>query len=64
VAILNQRNYLGHYNWELKASGVKFKGGTAGDLITIQKAVDTVSLLLRDEYVVEHAAHALKETQS
>jgi hypothetical protein len=48
----------------LKAGGVKFKGGTAGDLLTIQKAVDTVSLLLRDEYVIEHAAHALEESQA
>src|SRR6185295_10244619 len=40
VEIFNQRKYEGHDDWELRASGVKFRGGDDSDLMTIQEAVD------------------------
>jgi hypothetical protein len=56
--IFNRLNYLGHVDWELRASGVKFSGGSSRDLMTIQEAVEIAGLLRRDEYV---AAQAVKE---
>jgi len=56
--IFNRLKYMGHVDWELRASGVKFSGGTSRDLLTIQEAVDIAALLRRDEYV---AAQAVKE---
>lgn len=50
VEIFNRRKYKGHDDWELRASGVKFSGGTDRDLMTIQQAVDTASLLRREEH--------------
>ena len=51
VEIFNQRNYEGHNDWELRASGVRFRGGDNSDLMTIQEAVDLASLLRRKDYV-------------
>jgi hypothetical protein len=56
--IFNRLNYLGHVDWELRASGIKFSDGSSRDLLTIQEAVNIAGLLRRDEYV---AAHAVKE---
>ena len=56
--IFNRLKYMGHDDWELKASGVKFSDGTSRDLLTVQEAVDVAGLLRRDEYV---AAQAVKE---
>ena len=56
--IFNKLKYLGHVDWELRASGIKFSGGTSGDLLTIQEAVDIAGLLRRDDYV---AAQAVEE---
>ena len=56
VEIFNQRKYEGHDDWELRASGVKFRGGDDSDLMTIQEAVDIASLLRREEYVAQNAA--------
>jgi hypothetical protein len=56
--IFNRLEYMGHVDWELRASGVRFSGGTSRDLLTIQEAVDIAGLLRRDEYV---AAQAVKE---
>jgi len=58
VKIFNRRKYKGHVDWELRASGIKFSGGTSRDLLTIQEAVDIAGLLRREEYV---AAQAFKE---
>ena len=58
VEIFNRKKYKGHVDWELRASGIKFSGGTSRDLLTIQEAVDVASLLRREEYV---AAQAVKE---
>ena len=49
---------MGHVDWELRASGVKFSGGTFRDLLTIQEAVEIAGLLRREEYI---AAQVVKE---
>lgn len=51
VEIFNQRKYEGHDDWELRASGVKFRGGDNNDLMTIQEAVDLAGMLRREDHV-------------
>ena len=55
VEIFNQRKYEGHDDWELRASGVKFRGGDNNDLMTIQEAVDLAGLLRREDHVAQNA---------
>src|SRR5690349_23770315 len=55
VEIFNQRKYEGHDDWELRASGVKFRGGDDNDLMTIQEAVDLAGLLRREDHVAQNA---------
>ena len=55
VEIFNQRKYEGHDDWELRASGVKFRGGDDSDLMTIQEAVDLAGLLRREDYLAQNA---------
>jgi hypothetical protein len=55
VEIFNRRNYGGHDDWELRASGVKFRGGDNSDLMTVQEAVDLASLLRREDHL--HKTH-------
>lgn len=47
----NGCSYKGFNNWELKAGGVKFGGGTEADKISVQEAVLTASLLRREQYL-------------
>lgn len=54
VEIFNQRKYEGHDDWELRSSGVKFRGGDNDDLMTIQEAVDLASLLRREDYLAQN----------
>jgi hypothetical protein len=54
VEIFNRRNYGGHDDWELRASGVKFPGGDNSDLMTVQEAVDLASLLRREDHVAQN----------
>lgn len=56
VEIFNQRKYEGHDDWELRASGVRFRGGETCDLMTVQEAVDLASLLRREDHVAQNAA--------
>lgn len=56
VEIFNRRKYEGHDDWELRASGVKFRDGDNSDLMTIQEAVDLASLLRREDYVLQNAS--------
>ena len=56
VEIFNRRNYGGHDDWELRASGVKFRGGDNSDLMTVQEAVDLAGLLRREEHVAQNAS--------
>lgn len=55
VEIFNQRKYEGHDDWELRASGVKFRGGDNNDLMTIQEAVDLAGLLRREDQLARNA---------
>ena len=55
VEIFNRRNYEGHDDWELRASGVKFRGGDNSDLMTVQEAVDLAGLLRREDHVAQNA---------
>jgi|SRR5688572_372580 len=55
VEILNRRNYGGHDDWELRASGVKFRGGDNNDLMTVQEAADLASLLRREDHLAQNA---------
>ena len=56
VEIFNRRNYGGHDDWELRASGIKFRGGDNSDLMTVQEAVDLASLLRREDYLAQNAS--------
>lgn len=56
VEIFNQRKYEGHDDWELRASGVKYRGGDHSDLMTIQEAVDLAGLLRREDHVAQNAS--------
>jgi hypothetical protein len=58
VEMLNQRNYEGHSDWELRASGVKSTSNSAQDLMTIQEAVDLASLLRREDHVAQNMARS------
>ena len=51
VEIFNKRKYEGHDDWELRSSGVKFRGGDDSDLMTIQEAVDLAGMLRREDHV-------------
>lgn len=64
VAILNKRKYKGHGDWEQRSGGIKFNDGTVLDLMTIQQAVDTASLLLREDHIARNAAQAAEEGPS
>ena len=55
VEIFNQRKYKGHDDWELRASGVKFRGGNDGDLMTVQEAVDLAGMLRREDQVAQNS---------
>ena len=55
VEIFNQRKYEGHDDWELRASGVKFRGGDDSDLMTIQEAVELAGMLRRGDHVAQNA---------
>jgi hypothetical protein len=51
----NKCQYKGFSNWEIKAGGIRFEGGTEADKISIQEAVLTASLLRREEYLTLQA---------
>jgi hypothetical protein len=55
VEIFNQRKYEGHDDWELRASGVKFRGGDDNDLMTIQEAVDLAGMFRREDHVAQNS---------
>ena len=54
VEIFNSLKYEGRNDWELRASGVKFSGGTERDLLTIQEAVEIAGLLRREAHVAQN----------
>lgn len=64
VEIFNRRKYEGHDDWELRASGVKFHGGTGQDLMTIQEAVELAGLLRREEQIAHNTGRTLEARQA
>jgi hypothetical protein len=58
VETFNRQKYKGHDDWELSAGGVSFRDGTVGQRMTIQEAVETASLLRREEHVAKNAVAA------
>ena len=54
VEMFNQRKYEGHDDWELRASGVKFRGGGDSDLMTVQEAVDLAGMFRREDHVAQN----------
>ncbi len=55
VETLNERKYKGHDDWTLSACGVGFGDSTDGERMTIQEAVDTTSLLRREDHIATNA---------
>lgn len=56
VDTLNREQYQGHDDWELRAGGVaRFCGGVAGERMTVLDAVETASLLRREEHIAGRA---------
>ncbi len=51
--IFNSHKYKGYGNWELKAGGIRFQGGTQADRIMINEAVEIAGQLRREEYVIQ-----------
>jgi len=57
VDTLNRQKYQGHDDWELRAGGVaRFCGGVAGERMTVLDAVETASLLRREEHIAQVAS--------
>lgn len=51
VETFNRQKYKGRDDWKLSAGGVSFRDSTVGQRMTIQEAVETASLLRREEHV-------------
>lgn len=63
VETLNRQKYKGYDDWELRAGGVaRFSNNIAGERMTVLEAVDTASLLRREEHVARSAASARLST--
>lgn len=58
VETFNQQKYKGHDDWKLSAGGISFRDSTGGQKLTIQEAVETASLLRREEHVAGNATVA------
>lgn len=57
VATFNRQKYQGHDDWELRAGGVaRFCGGVARARMTVLDAVETASLLRREEHIARCAS--------
>ena len=51
VEIFNRREYEGHDDWVLRASGLKSAGSSDDDVMTIEEAVNIASLIRREEQI-------------
>ena len=59
----NRHGYKGHTDWELRAGGVaRFCGVVAGERMTVLEAVETASLLRREEHVARVASARVGRT--
>lgn len=57
VDTFNRCGYNGHTDWELRGGGVaRFRGGVADERMTVLEAVETASLLRREEHVAQVAS--------
>ena len=64
VQVFNRRQYEGHDDWVLKASGLRSAGSPGGDVMTIQEAVDIAGMLRREEYISRNTALAFQEARA
>jgi hypothetical protein len=51
VETFNRQKYKGHDDWELSAGGVSFRDDAGVQRMPIQEAVETASLLRREEHI-------------
>jgi hypothetical protein len=58
VMTLNRHKYEGGDDWQLSSGGVSLRDGSDGKRMTIQEAVETASLLRREEHVAGNAVVA------
>lgn len=56
VETFNRQKYKGHDDWELSAGGVSFRDGAGVQKMPVQEAVETASLLRREEHIARNAA--------
>jgi hypothetical protein len=65
VDTFNRQTYQGHDDWELRAGGVaRFCGGVACGRMTVLDAVETASLLRREEHITRGASACASPTTS
>lgn len=65
VDTFNRLKYQGHDDWELRAGGVaRFCGGVPGERMTVLDAVETASLLRREEHTAGSAPAVVLPTES
>ena len=65
VATFNRQKYQGRDDWELRAGGVaRFCGGVACERMTVLDAVETASLLRREEHIARGASACASPTTS
>ena len=55
IETLNRQRYKGRADWQLSAGGASFGDGAGDKRMTIQEAVETASLLRREEHVAKNA---------
>jgi hypothetical protein len=58
IETFNRQKYKGRDDWKLNAGGISFRDGSGGQKMTMQEAVETASLLRREEHVARKAAVA------
>lgn len=63
VQVFNRRQYEGHDDWVLRASGLRSAGSPGADVMTIQEAVDIAGMLRREEHISRNTALAFQEAR-
>jgi hypothetical protein len=58
VETFNRHKYKGYDDWQLRAGGVvRFSGDITGERMSVQEAVDTASVLRREEHIARRSHH-------